>query len=370
MSVRKPPEPPPTRYGAHTRPVQARSATAAPAHAILQAKATRQVPPPPTRFGSVQTAVQAKTGHVPAPPTRFGPPAPAVQAKPVHVPPPSRFAPVGHVVLQNRSLRPGAVPPLHAGPPRFHAIQAKITVSVAPPPQFSHDNSRPSSHLNKSTLEALVEDIKNNGAKNDVEERIQSELVSGKTAKQIVNDIVQNRWLSKNGYDVCHKTPYGNIQKAVLDLINDQFGKTAPVAGWDKLDDYIQSINGKSTFVSALKTAATAAMPSAAAIAGAANNLLLHFDSLPDNLYFGYATTNRSIGDNADLHYDALSSGSNPEPPSPRGSGALRRLQSFETAVGRMQTDEVMETDTSGVWAMTSGVHGKKSDAAGYILRK
>lgn len=369
MSVRRSPEPPPTKYGARTGPVQARSAAAGPTHAVLQAKATRQAPPPPpTRFGPVQAAVQAKTGHVPAPPTRFGLPAPAVQAKPVHAPPPSRFAPAGHAALQAKSLRPGPMPPFQGGPQRFRAIQAKITVSAAPPPQFSHDDSRPSSHLNKSTLKALIQDVQTNGAKNAIEQEI-STMLGKLTVDQTADFIIQQKWLSANGYDVCHKTPFGSVQQSILALINGQFGKTAAVAGWDKLDDFIKSISGKSSLVSGLKTAATAAAPVAATVAEKANDLLLHFDSLPDNLYFGFATTNRSIGDNADLHYNALSSGSGAEPPTPRGAGALTRLQSFETALGLASTNEVTVIDKSGTWAMTSGAHGKKTDDAGYILR-
>ena len=242
--------------------------------------------------------------------------------------------------------------------------------TVAVPAHYASDGHRPGSHLKLGGLEAIIKDVAAKGAMNAPEQDLIIEYKAvGQNAKKAAKRITVKNFLSGNGYAVCHKIPYASFEKLLLQMMNLHISGNPP--NWVLLELLLQDAGVSSTDasnwtnnLSGLVQAGTKQNQAAAA----ANNILLRFDACDDNLYLGFSTTNSSIGQNIDGHYNVLSPSPAPANMTPRGNQLWTRLNQCEQAVGLTVTKAIEVVDTVGLkWQMTSSAYGKKSQDAGYV---
>lgn len=235
---------------------------------------------------------------------------------------------------------------------------------------FYSDKNRPSSHLNKRALVAVITDLLQKGPKNEIEKALDQMLKQGKNPDQIADYIIQHNWLSKVEADICHKIPYASIERVVeevCDLVYNSLGKKQKTSDpkITAFKNLVNDVNPKSNSLAKdLLESKTHAQ-----ILGNANKLLNELDEAPKNLKFGHASSNRSIGQNLDLHFDALKTGPGPIPPTPRGLSMAKNLYKSEIELNILPrtTQVVVAPHVKGSWVMTSDVPGKKSDDTGQI---
>lgn len=236
---------------------------------------------------------------------------------------------------------------------------------------------RPGGHLNLGTIETMLEQMLKQGANySEPEKQIEIDYkLSGTTPKKVAKLMKAGNFLSNYDYAVCHKIPYSAVEKALIELMNQQLAGTASPTMWDKFARMNQAVDGpsyaSSAYNSGYDTAATALQNAVTngqqnlAVA-LANKRLNAFDQAADNLFFGFGKTNSSIGDSIDLHFN-LDDPSNDVPPTPRGVAMRDALNSFEVALGLSPTT-TRESVSGGIrWVMTSTTYGTGKNNTGYV---
>ncbi len=183
-------------------------------------------------------------------------------------------------------------------------------------------------------------------------------------------------WYKTYEINICHKIPISSFLKALAKCMNYQLQNTSttltqsPWAELSKLYDTVDSsnISSHNSQIVTLHAAVKGNNPNLACTT--AWQIATAFDASHANLYFGYASTNSSISDNCDFHFDLTSSSQAPTPPTPRGPSMQNNLNAFEQVLSLPQTTQIIETDTTGTWVMNSGVYGKQTAGTGYVLTK
>lgn len=231
-------------------------------------------------------------------------------------------------------------------------------------------NGRPSSHLNLKVLSAMLNEVMATGGLNDVEVEILNtygHLSADKTARALKHA----NYLKAYKVDVCHKIPIHSFQVALCTVMNNQLATGGPYAAqmWSDLEDLYDDVMTncvaapKSDIWALFDAIASGNMHKACSLAWL---ICLAFDASHNNLYFGFAVTNHSIGQAPDMHYDTFGPGVCP--PTPRGPGMEARLQALEVTLGLPKTEAFFETDPGGShWEVNSGVEGRRSQGKGYI---
>jgi hypothetical protein len=231
-------------------------------------------------------------------------------------------------------------------------------------------SGRPSSHLNLGCLKAMVDELLSTGGLNPVEYEILI-TYANKTAHAIASMMMQVNHLKANKVDVCHKIPIHSFQLALCKVMNEQFKLkgTFNEKRWKHLVKlYIEvrsnCVGAPSADIKALFDAIHSNNTHKAC--SLAWVICLAFDSSHNNLFFGFAVTNHSIGQHGDMHYDIYSTLACP--PTPRGPSMESRLMKLEQTLGLKVTTSFIETDSTGVhWETNSGVEGRRSQGSGSV---
>ncbi len=238
-------------------------------------------------------------------------------------------------------------------------------------PLYVRDGKRPSGHGNKGVIKALLDDIQ--GKKPLTQPEKAAIGLSTATTKKIAKLIKDTNWLSTNMYAVCHKIPYSAVERAFEALLNKETASPgANTNAWDAFDELMNQVYyGNSHGHVGQSTAELLPLikPGNEFAAGQqANQMLSDFDKDADNLYLGFASTNSSIGENHDLHYDVLTTATGAVAATPRGQAYAKLLNALESALGLSKSSSIEVVDAAGVkWVMTSGVYGTKSADTGYV---
>jgi hypothetical protein len=228
---------------------------------------------------------------------------------------------------------------------------------------FISNGSRPSGHLNISTLANIVLDIINKQPLNEAEQNLLTILdPSGKgNYYQIAKKMKAKNFLSTYSYAICHKIPYAGIERCMLALANANPPKTD--AAWTNLFNLVCGLNGvgysgyATSTISSIQSdlSQKSSKPNAAA---EFNSILNEFDKADDNLYLGFSQTNSSISDRIDKHYDVVTPGNNPVAATPRGGNLEDLLNKLETSL-KLPTTKPVQVTTKGIkWEESSCVDG------------
>ena len=346
----------------------------------MTAKQPTRCPPPPAHWPS-QPAQAKRAGNQPvAPPPVHWPGAGGAGLQKreegrvrSHAPPAVHWPGAGRAAAPQSVQRQAAAPLLPApvragrGVIQRHIIWDQLSNS------FISNGKRPGTHLSDPTLVAVVQDLMNTGARNQAEADFETEIkniantynlgnVWG-NAVTVVNIVKSYNVLSTYGFAICHKVPYSAFEKLLVAciqlLIAGNLNKAMRDALTDVMDRAIGNHNSWNKLVKALQKSDILSVEWYARELGDA------FDACSDNLFIGYKSTNSSVGDHSDLHWDSLGTGVS----SPRGNDLLGLMQKAEGLVfGSWQTVSDTMTDTSGTWVLYSGVFGTKKQGTGYVL--
>lgn len=321
----------------------------------------------PVAGGALQQKATPPRRSIDPPPVR----APAASAGRA-APPPVHWPGSGAAGAQAKAAggtAPGALPGARSG--RAAVIQRHIIFNPVTS-SIESNGKRPGTHLSQPTLLAIVKDLLKNGARNQAELDFEKTIKSIATtnglgvvwgnAQSVVNVMTSYNVLSNYGFAVCHKVPYSAFEKLLLDSILGFIGKTLGTSEEKALKDLLDGSIGNHDDWNRLKK-----WKDVYDIEHYARKLCDAFDANPDNLYIGYKSTNSSVGDSADLHWNSLAVGN--ATASPRGEDLLDLTQKGEQAIfGSQHTTSYSVTDASGTWVLYSGVYGTKNQNTGFVL--